>query len=183
MNRFLRYQVYLLLVGILACAPAVDEHIAPDKVLINGTILTVDAEDSIAEALAINDGKVIAVGTNDAIEKLIGPATRIVDLRGATATPGLIDSHCHFSGTGMLYSLDLSYPSVTSIAEVVEKVQAQVEALGPEEWVRGDGWDEGKLSELRYVFASDLDPVSPANPVWLGHTMGHYGVASRDVEK
>ncbi len=178
MNRFLRYHVYLLLVGILACAPAVDEHIAPDTVLINGTVLTVDAEDSIAEALAINDGKVIALGTNDAIEKLIGPATRIVDLRGATATPGLIDSHCHFSGTGMLYSLDLSYPSVTSIAEVVEKVQAQVEALGPEEWVRGDGWDEGKLSELRYVFASDLDPVSPKNPVWLGHTMGHYGVAN-----
>jgi predicted amidohydrolase YtcJ len=168
----------LLLAGNLACAPAVDEHIAPDTVLINGAILTVDPEDSIAEALAIRGGKVIAVGTNNAIEKLIGPGTQIVDLDGATATPGLIDSHCHFSGAEMLYSLDLSYPSVKSIADVVEKVKAQVETLGPDEWIRGDGWDEGKLSELRYIVASDLDPVSQENPVWLGHTMGHYGVAN-----
>jgi hypothetical protein len=78
----------------------------------------------------------------------------------------------------MLYTLDLSYPSVKSIGEMVEKVKAQVETLGLDEWVRGRGWDEGKLSELRYIVASDLDPVSPSNPVWLGHTMGHYGVAN-----
>jgi predicted amidohydrolase YtcJ len=168
----------LLLVGILVCAPAVDEHIAPDTVLINGTILTVDGEDSIAEALAIQGEKVIAIGTNVAIKKLIGRSTRIVDLRGATATPGLIDSHCHFSGSGMLYTLDLSYPSVKSITEVVGMVKAHVESLGPDAWIRGRGWDEGKLSELRYIYASDLDPVSPENPVWLGHTMGHYGVAN-----
>jgi predicted amidohydrolase YtcJ len=177
-TRFRRYSVYVLLAGLLSCTPAVDEHIAPDTVLINGTILTVDADDSMAEALAIRDGKIVAVGTSVKIEALIGSLTRVIDLQGATATPGLIDSHCHFSGSGMLYTLDLSYPSVKSIAEVVEKVKAQVETLGPDEWIRGRGWDEGKLSELRVIVASDLDPVSPENPVWLGHTMGHYGVAN-----
>jgi predicted amidohydrolase YtcJ len=78
----------------------------------------------------------------------------------------------------MLYTLDLSYPNVKSIAEVVEIVKAKIDTLRPEEWLRGRGWDEGKLSELRYIYASDLDPVSPNNPMWLGHTMGHYGVAN-----
>jgi predicted amidohydrolase YtcJ len=177
-TKFLRHLIYVLLAGILSCTPPVDEHIAPDTVLINGTILTVDPDDSIAEALAIKNGKIIATGTNETIEALVGSNTRVIDLKGATATPGLIDSHCHFSGTGMLYTLDLSYPSVKSIAEVVAKVKSHVETLGSGEWIRGRGWDEGKLSELRYIVASDLDPVSPSNPVWLGHTMGHYGVAN-----
>jgi predicted amidohydrolase YtcJ len=172
---------FLLLAGglpSLACAPSVDEHLSPDTVLINGKILTVDPEDSVAEAVAIKDGKIIAVGAGDAIRELVGPDTKTIDLHGATATPGLIDSHCHFSGADMLYTLDLSYPKVKSIAEIVEKVKAQLETLAPDEWVRGRGWDEGKLSELRYITASDLDPVSPNHPVWLGHTMGHYGVAN-----
>jgi predicted amidohydrolase YtcJ len=78
----------------------------------------------------------------------------------------------------MLYVLDLSYPLVTKMGDVVEKVKASVEALQPGEWVQGRGWDEGKLSELRYILASDLAPVSPENPVWLTHTMGHYGTAN-----
>jgi len=153
-------------------------NIAPDTILINGKIITVDPNDTIIEAVAVKDGRIIATGTTAEIRRLAGSSTRIIDLNGLTATPGLIDSHCHFSGTTMLYDLDLSYPAVKSIADVQEKVRKAAEALEPGEWIRGRGWDEGKLEELRYINAADLDAAAPDNPVWLTHTMGHYGAAN-----
>lgn len=157
---------------------AIDKAIMPDMILMNGKIITIDPEDSIAEAVAIKGGKIIAVCTNKMVKKMIGKSTQVIDLKGLTATPGLIDSHCHFSGASMLYVVDLSYPAVKKIPDVIEKVKAKIESLKPGEWVRGRGWDEGKLEELRYIYASDIDPVSPDNPVWLIHTMGHYGTAN-----
>src|SRR5437773_11125760 len=77
---------------------------AADLVLTNGKIITVDARDSIAQALAVSGGKIVAVGTNDQIRPRIGPRTQTIDLRGRTATPGLIDSHVHFQEVEGLYS-------------------------------------------------------------------------------
>jgi len=153
---------------------------AADLVLINGHVITVDTEDTEAGAVAVRGGKILAVGTDAEIEALVGPATERIDLQGRTVTPALIDAHAHFAmgAVNRLYQLDLSYPNVQSIDDIVEKVAAQVEELEPGEWVRGRGWDEGKLEELRYVYAADLDSVSPENPVWLTHTMGHYGTAN-----
>ena len=161
------------------------EPLSPDMVLVNGKIITVDPKDSIAEAVAIRDGKIIELGRTSEIKKLAGEHTRVVDLDGLTATPGLIDSHCHFASGGItrLYSLNLSYPNVKNIPDVVAKVQASSKDRNPGEWIRGGGWDEGKLSELRYIYASDLDAVSPQNPVWLVHTMGHYGTANSQALK
>ncbi len=150
----------------------------PQLILFHGRILTVDAQDSIVEALAIRDGKVIAIGSDQDILRLAGAATRRIDLHGRTATPGLVDSHAHIAegGVGQLYHVHLS--DAASVAEVVRRVQAGIAALKPGEWLQGDGWDEGKLAERRYVTAADLDRVSPHNPVWLTHTTGHYGVAN-----
>jgi len=151
-----------------------------DTVLLHGKIITVDPQDSIAEAVAIKDGKIIAVGTDQFVRELVGDTTQVIDLRGLTATPGLIDAHCHFADGGVreLYHLDLSYPVVRSVGDVVEKLKEKVATLEPGVWIFGRGWDEGKLEELRYVYASDIDPVSPENPVYLEHTMGHYGTAN-----
>ena len=149
-----------------------------DIVLLNGQIITVDAKDSIAQAVAIAAGKIVAVGSNDAMKSRIGASTRVIDLHGRTATPGLIDTHLHFDGTSLLYELDLSYPAVKSINDVLTKIREQVAKLKPGEWVRGRGWDEGKLAELRYIYASDLDRVSPNNPVYLTHTTGHYATTN-----
>ena len=151
---------------------------APNLVLINGKILTVDAQDSIAEAVAIYGTKISAVGSTRDIMRLVTRSTRVIDLKGRTATPGLIDSHNHFAsgGVGALYEVNLS--DAARIEDVVAKVRERVATVKPGEWVVGSGWDEGKLAELRYVYASDLDKVAPANPVWLRHTTGHYGVAN-----
>ncbi len=150
-----------------------------DLILVNGKIITMDARDSIAQALAIREGKILAVGTNERIRKLASPGARVLDLHGLTVTPGLIDSHCHFDETSILYELDLS--QLTNIAEVVDMVRRKAAQLKPGEWITGAGWDESKLAELRYVRATDLDPASPNNPVWLTHTTGHYGVANTNA--
>jgi predicted amidohydrolase YtcJ len=150
----------------------------PQLILFHGRILTVDAHDSVAEALAIRDGKIVAIGTDQDILRLAGASTRRIDLHGRAATPGLIDSHAHIADAGVeeLYHVHLS--DASTVGEVVRRVQAGITGLKPGEWLQGDGWDEGKLAERRYVTASDLDRVSPNNPVWLMHTTGHYGVAN-----
>jgi predicted amidohydrolase YtcJ len=150
-----------------------------DLILLNAKIITMDPADSVAQALAIAGGKILAVGNNEAIRKLASPTTRVMDLHGLTVTPGLIDSHCHFDETAVLYELDLS--NAKNIAEVVEMVRAKAARIKPGEWIAGAGWDESKLAELRYLRASDLDPASPNNPVWLTHTTGHYGVANSNA--
>src|SRR5438270_5409398 len=156
---------------------------AADIVLINGKILTVDAKDSIAQAVAIKGRKIVAVGSNEAILQQAGSATRVIDLHGRTATPSLIDTHGHFADGGVneLYHVNLSEASREE--DVVGKVRDKVATMKPGEWIQGDGWDEGKLAERRYVYASDLDKVSPNNPVWLLHTTGHYGVANSSAMK
>jgi len=166
-----------VLVALAASAPTrAQPPPSADLVLVNGTILTVDANDAVAQAVAVAGGKIVAVGSTEAVRSRIGAATEVIDLRGRTATPGLIDAHVHFSEADALFSVDLS--DAASIADVQARVRAQVAKTKPGEWVRGRGWDEGKLAERRYISAADLDKVAPDNPVWLMHTTGHYGVAN-----
>jgi len=151
-----------------------------DRVLLNGKIITVDRSDSVQQAIAIKGKHILAVGSTAEIESRIGPGTETIDLAGRTVTPGLLDAHAHFANGGLsrLRNINLSYPNVKSIADVVALVEERNAILGEGDWIIGRGWDEGKLVELRYVYASDIDPVSESRPAWLVHTMGHYGVAN-----
>ncbi|MEM2026071.1 MAG: amidohydrolase [Desulfurococcaceae archaeon] len=153
-------------------------RIVADAVLINGKIITMDPADSIVEAVAVKNGKIAARGPNSQVKSLIGPGTLVIDLKGLAATPGLIDSHNHFPGASSLYVLDVSYINAKSIAEIAEMVGERARALKPGEWILGAGWDEAKLDERRLIYASDLDPVAPRNPVWLTHSSLHFGVAN-----
>jgi predicted amidohydrolase YtcJ len=152
--------------------------VTADMALIHGNILTVDANDSIAQALAIKNGRVAAVGKDQDILRLAGTNTRVIDLHGRTVTPGLIDTHGHFADGGVneLFSVDLG--KAARIDDIRQKLRERVASTKPGVWILGDGWDEGKLEERRYIYASDLDQVAPRNPVWLTHTTGHYGVAN-----
>lgn len=164
--------------GLGATGAAAAPAPAPDMVLVHGKILTVDAADSIAQALAIRDGKIVAVGTDAQIRALAGKNTQTIDLHGRTATPGLIDSHAHVADGGYAEVYGVGLNDTASVADAVQLVKERVAKLKPGEWVQGDGWDEGRLKERRYLTAADLDAVSPKNPVWLNHTTGHYGVAN-----
>src|ERR1700727_1885271 len=170
-----------VLLGTLLFTPMLPaQNPAADLVLIHGHILTVDANDSVAQAIAVRRGVIVKVDTQVECLEFAGkaPGTRIIDLHGHIATPGLIDSHAHIADGGVeeLYGIKLS--DAASVAEIVARVRAKVALVKPGEWVTGSGWDEGKLAEQRYVTAADLDVVAPNNPVWLIHTTGHYGVAN-----
>ncbi|MFN0178308.1 MAG: amidohydrolase [Gemmatimonadales bacterium] len=170
----------LVLLGVVAMGWAGCAGPPADLVLLNGKIITVDSTDRIAEAVAVRGDKIVAVGTTAEIRRLIGAGTDTVDLRGRAVTPGLLDAHAHFAmgAVDRRFVLDLSYPTVKSVADIVEAIRRDAAGRKPGEWITGRGWDEGKLVELRYVTAADLDRVAPNNPVWLTHTMGHYGAAN-----
>src|ERR1700723_1608971 len=181
MSLYLKLSAASVLLGTLLFTPMLlAQNPAADLVLIHGHILTVDANDSVAQAIAVRRGVIVKVGTDREVFEFAGnaPGVRIIDLHGHTATPGLIDTHAHVADGGVqeLYGIKLS--DAASLAEIVARVKAKVALVKPGEWVIGSGWDEGKLAEHRSVTAADLDVVAPNNPVWLIHTTGHYGVAN-----
>ena len=169
----------LLVLCVALALPGLTRSTTPqsapaDLILLNGTIITVDPRDSIAEAMAIRDGRITFVGRSADARRLAGEKTRVIDLAGRTATPGLMDTHVHFSESAD--ALDLG--DARSMDDVIAKVRARAATVPPGTWVRGGGWDEGKLKERRYITAADLDKAAPDHPVYLTHTTGHYGVAN-----
>ena len=148
--------------------------------LVNGTIITVDASDRIAEAVAIQEDRIMAVGDTTFIDSLAGPNTRRIDLDGRTVMPGLLDAHAHFSPSQFNRpgTLDLSYPLVKSIKDVQEAIAELAKEVPSGKWIQGRSWDEGKFTERRLITVQDLDEIAPEHPVWLSHTTGHYGVAN-----
>jgi predicted amidohydrolase YtcJ len=148
----------------------------PSMILYSGKIVTLDKNNDTVEAIAIRDGKVLAVGTDKDMLRLKTSSTKLVNLQGRTVIPGIIDSHNHPTGQGMkLFWADLSKP--TSIAGIVEMIGAQVKNAKPGEWVQNSGiWNDSKLTDKRNPTRFDIDPVSPNNPVFLNR--GHMAVVN-----
>jgi predicted amidohydrolase YtcJ len=157
------------------------QPMSPDLLILNGKVVTVDDDFSIAEAVAVKDNKIFGVGSNSDIKKLAGNNTKMMDLKGATVLPGINDAHCHLNGFGLErppMQLDLGYPTIKSIADIKAAITAKAAEVGPGKWISGWGWDRGFLSETkgnpdRWPIRHDLDPVSPDNPVALTEFSGH----------
>jgi predicted amidohydrolase YtcJ len=147
-------------------------------VLRNGKIVTVDAAMPEAQAIAINGDRIAAVGSNDAIQRYVGPSTRVIDLRGQLAIPGLIESHGHFMGFRQS-KLTLDLMDVKDWNEIVAMVAAAAKQAKPGEWILGRGWHQEKWSSVPkpnvegFPFHDELSKVSPNNPVMLTHASGH----------
>lgn len=147
-------------------------------VLRNGKIVTVDAAMPQAQAVAITGDRITAVGTNDAIQKYVGPNTQVIDLQGRLAIPGLIESHGHFMGLGQS-KMTLDLMDVKDWNEIVSMVAAAVKQAQPGEWIIGRGWHQEKWSSVPkpnvegFPFHDELSKVSPNNPVMLTHASGH----------
>ena len=170
----------LCLLALSGCDGSATQGAPPNIIFGNGKIITMDDGDTIAEAVAIRGTRIIAVGATTDVERLAGPDTQVIDLDGRTVTPGFIDVHNHFAwgALGESFGLDLSYPNVTSIEEIVAEVEEKAAGAGPDDWIVGSGWDSGKLAEGRDLTSADLDAAAADNPVWLLHTSAHYGVAN-----
>src|SRR5262249_3170993 len=149
-------------ISVIVAAQATPATPAADTILINGHVITVDSRFSIAEAIAIRDGRFVAVGTTADIRKLSGAATQTIDLHGETVTPGLADDHLHDAGGGP--GVDLS--RARRIADVLAAIAARVKTSRPGEViVTNSDWHEAQLEEHRLPYRRDLDTVSPDNPV------------------
>jgi predicted amidohydrolase YtcJ len=152
-------------------------------VLTNGRIVTVDDSLPEAEALAVRGDRIVAVGTSDKIKRFIGDSTRVIDLQGKLAIPGIIDSHAHFSGVGEA-KLVLDLTVVRSWDEIVALVREAADKAKPGEWITGRGWHQEKWVKAPQPnvdglpFHQELSRVSPDNPVILTHASGHSCLAN-----
>jgi len=174
------FSLLLFPFSLLSILPIHAQEVA-DMVLINGNIITVSPNNDIVEALAIKDSMFIKVGTNFVIDPYIGDETEIIDLGGKTVTPGLIDAHTHLMYYGQAENeyVNLRPPEVTSIAEIVAKIEERVAQIEDGEWIVGDGFF--MLEDQRMPTKYDLDPVSPNNPVILNSMGGHFGTVNSNA--
>jgi predicted amidohydrolase YtcJ len=161
----LKRLVWTLLAVALASAAQAQ---SADTILLNGKIVTLDAKSSVAQAVAIRDGRVMAVGANDEIRKLAGPATKTVDVGGRTVIPGLIDSHIHALRAGLTYSVELSWIGVPSLAKGLELIREAARNSKPGTWIKiGGGWTEMQFPEKRGPTVEELAAAAPDRPVYV----------------
>jgi len=152
-----------------------------DLVIKNGKIVTLDAQNTLARALAVKFGRILAVGDNPDIEALIGPQTTLIDLDGRALIPGLIDSHCHMgmAGAARVMNEDLSQEAgVRSIADIQERLARRAAGTPAGEWVYGYQEDDAKLAEKRHPTRWELDAAVPDHPVMMSTVGGHFYIAN-----
>ena len=140
----------------------------PDTVLLNGKVVTVDAPSTIQEAIAVRDGHITAVGTSGEIRKLAGPATRVIDLRGRTVIPGLIDSHLHAIRAALSFSTEVNWIGAHSLEEALGRIRAASRTMKPGSWlIVAGGWNVQQFEENRRPTQAELTAVAPNNPVYV----------------
>ena len=150
----------------------------------NGMIYTMNDLSPTAEAVAVSSGKIIALGKYTDLDPLITPRTKIINLRGATMTPGIIEGHGHFYGLG-LAKMQLDLSKTESYQDLIDMVSDAVENSKPGEWILGRGWHQSKWNDDKNDFVKGfqtherLSEISPNNPVWLKHASGHAGFANQ----
>lgn len=149
------------------------ESDAPDLVVLNARVYTVDDTMPQAEAFAVKHGRFVAVGSTDDVRNLIAAGTQVIDAEGMTVTPGFIDAHCHPDGVDELTGVNVNLPSIADIKDALRRKAAQTP---PGYWVRGYMYDDTKLREGRPVTRRDLDDAVPDHPAMVGHRGGHTGV-------
>ncbi|MEM3616628.1 MAG: amidohydrolase [Candidatus Bathyarchaeia archaeon] len=148
-----------------------------DVVILNANIITLNAGQPRAEALAIRDGRIVAVGSNADVRKYVSSETKVLDARGKTVVPGFVDCHVHMTGFGQhLQTLDLR--NVSSIEEMKRKIREYAEKHPEKGWILGGRWDHERFSERRLPTRWDLDEAVSDKPVFLIRVCGHIGVAN-----
>ncbi|TCR70134.1 amidohydrolase [Bosea sp. BK604] len=149
-----------------------------DIVLRNGPIWC-GREDGVVEALAVWQGKVLATGSDAEIAGLIGPQTRVIDLKGRLATPGLNDSHLHLVSLGMTMDwVDARPAAAPTLEDLLGAIATRAAKVKPGDWILARGYDQTKLDTGRHPFREELDRAAPENPVMLVRTCGHVSICN-----
>jgi hypothetical protein len=151
---------------------------AADLVLRNGPVWCGRAE-GVAEAVAVWQGRVLATGKRVEIDALIGPKTRVIDLAGRLATPGLNDSHLHLISLGLTMDwVDAKPAAAPTLDRLLDQIGARAKSSKPGQWILARGYDQTKLDVRRHPQMSELDRVAPDNPVMLVRACGHISICN-----
>ena len=137
---------------------------SPDTVFLHGRVLTLDAQERVVEALAVRDGRLLAVGSDADIEKLAGPQTEVVDLQGRMVLPGLIETHCH-SVSASRAALTSEYRELSSIAEVQDWIRRRAASVPEGSWIEVPRNEITRLRERRFPTPEELDAATTRHPV------------------
>jgi predicted amidohydrolase YtcJ len=175
----------LLVAGIIGFSLSLGaQQPAADLVLTNGKIITVDAQFSIAQAVAVRGDRIVAVGTNQEINRLAGPGARRIDLRGRAVVPGVIDNHAHFQEEGAYWTIELRFDGIDSRKQALEKLRAKAQAAGPGQWVYNlGGWSPDQFADDKRPFTrGELDQYAPNNPVFLQFSRAETFLNSKAIE-
>ncbi|MDP6980794.1 MAG: amidohydrolase [Myxococcota bacterium] len=174
--------VLLLLVALVIAATIHTPAPPASQAFVNASVLTMDENDRVAEAVYIENNRIVAVGTGEQIDEHITSSTYVVDLEGRTVIPGVIDAHGHFPGSGFaVVGVNLASPpvgTITSIEETVETLRAQAEDTPEGEWIMGYQYDDTLVKEKRHPTRHDLDRASTDHPIVAMHVSGHLSVAN-----
>lgn len=180
-------RLFILLTAAALVVPAefaVAQQKPADLVLLHGTVVTADPHRPDGQALAVSGDTILAVGTDAEIQRYVGRGTSVIDLRGAMAMPGFIESHGHFIGLGEA-KMQLDLTRAASWDDIVRMVAEAVKTAKPGDWILGRGWHQEKWDRPPQPnveglpTGDDLAAVSPDNPVLLTHASGHAVYANR----
>ena len=139
-----------------------------DMILVNGKILTLDERSPVQQALAVSDGRISSLGRSADIIKLAGRKTRVVNLRGRTVIPGLIDSHIHAIRAALSYSVEVNWIGTSSLAEALSRIRDVARAAKPGDWVIvAGGWTPDQFQEKRRPTQAELADAAPDHPVYV----------------
>jgi predicted amidohydrolase YtcJ len=142
----------------------------PDLILTNGRFTTLDPATPEPEAVAVTDGRFGAVGAARDVLPTAGPQTRVIDLGGRRAIPGLIDSHLHVIRGGLNYNMELRWDGVSTLADAMAMLKEQVRNTPPPQWVRVvGGFTEHQFAEKRLPTLEELNAAAPDTPVFILH--------------
>ncbi|WP_374967383.1 amidohydrolase [Lysinibacillus sp. RS5] len=146
---------------------------------LNGEVITVDGQDSIREALAISDNKIVAVGSNEEIKELIGDSTQVIDLEGKSILPGIIDAHLHLVTYGTFHlSISCKEPGLDSIDAILTALKDKAATTPKGQWIRASGFNERTVKEKRYPTLEELDNITIDHPIVITRTCCHIGIVN-----
>ncbi len=151
-----------------ADSPTAKDHEPADLILVGGQVATLDETIGGVSAIAIRDGLVQAVGSDDEIRQYQQSSTQVIELEGRTVIPGLNDSHLHLVRGGRFYNAELRWDGVPTLAEALDRLQVQAERTPPGQWVRViGGWSPYQFAERRMPTVAELDAAAPNTPVFV----------------
>jgi hypothetical protein len=148
------------------------DRVEPELILYNGNIITINDRQPRAEAVAVADGRFLAVGTNEKVQALATGKTKKINLEGQTVVPGFIDAHTHPAEAGLLHLRQIDC-DLRSIAEIQRAIQERALKTPAGQWVLGFKYDDTKTSDGRALTDKDLDAAAAQHPVYISHRGGH----------